>query len=147
MTPYYKEKLQQGLEYQDFITSILAKELAIPLSTFNSKQYQYNCGENMQGVEIKFDDMYKKTGNLYIEIAEKTNANNISFVSSGIFRNDNTWLYVIGDYSTIYIFGKNILQRVYNANIHKRVEIATSKGFLINKEFAEKWALKIITCK
>lgn len=99
MTELYKEMLEKGLEYQDFITDMLLSEIGISLSTYSSKKYQYSVGENKQGIEIKFDDRYKETGNLYIEIKEKSNAINANYVDSGIYRSDNTWLYVIGDYT------------------------------------------------
>jgi hypothetical protein len=143
MTEYYAEKLQQGLEFQDFVTDILFNELFIPLSTYQSKKYQLR-GENKQGIEIKFDDRYKETGNLYIELSEKSNAMNLNFVDSGINRSDNTWLYIIGDYNILYIFGKTILRGMYSSKKYKEVNIPTSKGFLISKTDAEKYALKII---
>lgn len=143
MTEYYAEKLQQGLEFQDFVTDILFNELFIPLSTYQSKKYQLK-GENKQGIEIKFDDRYKETGNLYIELSEKSNANNINYINSGINRDDNTWLYIIGDYSILYIFGKTILKGMYLSGKYKEVNIPTSNGFLIPRADAEKYALKII---
>ena len=143
MTEYYEEKLQQGLEFQDFVTDILFNELFIPLSSYQSRKYQLK-GENKQGIEIKFDDKFKATGNVYIEISEKSNANNINFIESGIYRNDNTWLYIIGDYSILFIFGKEMLKLMHKKKRYKEVQIPTSKGFLIPKIDAEKYALKII---
>lgn len=143
MTEYYKEKLEQGLEFQDFVTDILFNELFIPLSSYQSKKYQLK-GENKQGIEIKFDDKFNDTGNIYIEISEKSNADNINFIDSGIYRNDNTWLYIIGNYKILFIFGKNTLKLMYKSKRYKEVEIPTSRGFLIPKIDAEKYALKII---
>ena len=48
---YYEDCLNKGLEYQDFIATVLLKELGIPLSSLNSKKYQYEVGENLQGIE------------------------------------------------------------------------------------------------
>lgn len=143
MTEYYKEKLEQGLQFQDFVTDILFNELFIPISTYQSKKYQLK-GENKQGIEIKFDGRYKETGNLYIEISEKSDPRNMNYVNSGIHRKDNTWLYIIGDYSILYIFGKTILRAMYLSGNYKKVSIPTSMGFLIPKKDAEKYSLKII---
>lgn len=143
MTEYYKEKLEQGLEFQDFVTDILFNELFIPLSSYQSKKYQLK-GENKQGIEIKFDDRFNDTGNVYIEIQEKSKADNLNFVDSGIYRNDNTWLYIIGNYKILFIFGKNTLRLMYKSRRYTEVEIPTSRGFLIPKIDAEKYALKII---
>jgi len=144
---YYEDCLNKGLEYQDFIATVLLKELGIPLSSLNSKKYQYEVGENLQGIEIKFDDMYKKTGNLYIEVKEKADPKNNSYATSGIFRNDNTWLYIIGDYENIFIFGKSHLQLMYKSSNYREVTTATSVGFLIGNEEAKKYALKYINYK
>ena len=143
MTEVYKEKLEQGLQFQDFVTDIVFKELFLPISTYQSQKYQLK-GENKQGIEIKFDNRFKDTSNLYIEVSEKSNANNVKFIKSGIYRHDNTWLYIIGNYSILYIFGKNILKLMYESKKYKEVSIPTSNGFLIPEHDANKYALKII---
>ena len=66
MTEQYAQCLEKGLKYQDFVTDVLISELGISLSTYNSTKYQYEKGENKQGFEIKFDDKYKTTGNIYV---------------------------------------------------------------------------------
>lgn len=144
MTPYYKEKLEQGTRYQDFISLVLINELGIALSCFNSREYQYKLGENRQGIEIKYDDMFKSTGNIYIEVAEKSNPNNEVYVISGVMRVDNSWLYLIGDYETVFIFGKSTLRKLYKTGRFKEVKNLTSKGFLLNKKQAIHYAEKII---
>lgn len=60
MTEHYKECLEKGLEYQDFVAGKLIEELGLVLSFYSSKKFQYGKGESMQGIEIKFDDRYKK---------------------------------------------------------------------------------------
>lgn len=143
MTEYYAKKLPQGLEFQDFVTDKLMDILGISLSTYQSKKYQLK-GENRQGIEIKFDDRMKTTGNLYIETEEKSNPDNMCFVRSGIYRDDNTWLYIIGDYSTLFIFGKQTLRNMDTMGNYRKVEIPTSRGFLIPLESANKYALKVL---
>jgi len=144
MTENYKEMLQKGLEYQDFVTDVLIKELGIALSSYGSAKYQYTKGENKQGFEIKFDDKYKTTNNLYIEVAEKSNKLNENFISSGIFRNDNTWLWITGNYTEVFIFSKKHLKLMFNSKKFRHVVTETSKGFLIDKEHAEKYCIKKI---
>ena len=158
-TPYYREKLEQGLSYQDYVTEKLYS-VGLPIIGYSSKKYQNEKGENKNGWEIKFDDIRKNTGNLYIEIAEKSNSDNKEYVPSGILRNDNTWLYVIGDYTKIYIFSKKQLQKLYNSKTKKVIyknateketlreienKTRTSKGFLLPETYAEKFfAIRII---
>lgn len=144
MSENYKNMLFKGLEFQDYVTDILIKELGIALSSYNSVKYQNTKGENKQGFEIKFDDRYKETGNIYIETAEKSNENNANYVDSGIYRNDNTWIYIIGNYEELYIFSKKHLILMHKTNDHKEITTKTSKGFLIKKEFAEKYCTKKI---
>jgi hypothetical protein len=77
-------------------------------------------------------------------VSEKSNADNVNFINSGIYRNDNTWLYIIGNYKILFIFGKSTLKLMYKSKRYREVEIPTSKGFLVPKVDAEKYALKII---
>ena len=151
MTNEYKEKLDKGLQYQDFVYEQLYN-IGISTVVYSSKIYQFKIGENKAGIEIKFDDRMKDTGNIYFEVAEKSNANNKDFVPSGIFRSDNTWLYVIGDYSIIYVFPKKLLQHIYNRQHYikaggRLVEIKTSKGFVLPVVYAEREvSAKTINC-
>jgi len=145
MTENYKLMFKKGLEFQDFVTDILIKEIGISLSSYSSVKYQNLKGENKQGIEIKFDDKYKDTGNIYIEIAEKSNPINKNYVNSGIFRNDNTWLYLIGNYDEIYIFSKKHLILMYNSKKYREVITVTSKGFLVNKKDADNYCVKKLT--
>ena len=75
---YYRDSLEKGLEYQDYVCKLLLSELAIPLSVMSSRKYQLSVGENLQGIEIKFDDKLKQTGNIYIEISEKSHPDKYS---------------------------------------------------------------------
>ena len=144
MTEYYKEKLEQGLEYQDFVSELLLKEIGLAVTTYASQVYQKRKGENLQGVEIKFDDKYKDTGNIYIETAEKSNPDNPNYVSSGIYRNDNTWLYVIGNYQKMFIYSKKFLVLLHKSKRYREVETPTSRGMLLDSETAEKYCIRII---
>jgi len=100
---------------------------------------QNSIGESLQGFEVKFDDMLHKTGNLWIEIAEKTNPNNEEYVSSGVFRKDNTWVYIIGDRKELFVFSKKLLKRFAESGKFEIREnnMKTSRGFLLNKNIAE----------
>jgi len=146
MNKYYREKLNQGLYYQDFVVEELYK-IGLPLISYSSKEFQNLVGENKAGIEIKNDNNYKKTGNLYIETAEKAYVREGDYVPSGIFRNDNSWLYLIGDLDRIFILSKKQLVILSNLNKYKIVETPTSQGFLLPVTDAEKhYAIKIIEC-
>ncbi|RXG67069.1 hypothetical protein ES695_00020, partial [Candidatus Atribacteria bacterium 1244-E10-H5-B2] len=140
MTEYYDKKLKQGQEYQDFVINKLY-ELGIPVVTYTSKEYQFTEGENKAGIEIKLDDRFKETGNLYIEIKEKSHPDNEDYVTSGIYRNDNSWLWAIGNREYIYIFGKKVLKLLHASKRYQEVEnkTKTSKGYLLPKKDAKEY--------
>lgn len=140
---YYKEQLKEGQEYQDFVGDILYSH-GIPIISYGSKKYQIERGENKIGIEIKYDKKFKDTGNLYIELKEKSNPKNENYINSGINRDDNTWLYVIGDYKTIFVFGKKMLY--YLSKKYKEIEnnTKTSKGFLLPIADAKNYCEKLI---
>lgn len=139
MTEYYREKLEEGLEFQDFVID----NIDIPIIVYASRKYQENNGESKCGIEIKHDMLFRKTGNLYIETAEKSNATNINFVQSGIYRKDNTWLWIIGDYKTVYFLAKEQLIAldkyvIDGKDVFHHVINETSMGFLLPIEYAIK---------
>ena len=145
MTEMYAENLKKGLEYQDFITDRLMRE-GIFIGAYSSKKYQYERGESASGIEIKFDGKMKETGNLYFEIAEKSCAANFDYSPSGIMREDNSWAYLIGDYSEAFLFSKKQLRNLlllpeikkdYLEMTDRQTE--TSRGFTIPKEKAMEW--------
>jgi hypothetical protein len=140
--------LEEGLEFQDFVADLLLKELGFPLTSFCSKKYQWKHGENRQGVEIKLDRRMagdKATGNISIEVAEKSRADMPNWTPSGIMREDNTWLYVQGNYHRVMVFGKEILRLVYQKQyLDKVIPVKpTLKAFRMPIQEAERIALKI----
>jgi hypothetical protein len=137
-TKYYKEQLNDGLEFQDFC-SIKFAERGIPITNFSSKKYQQTKGENLQGYEFKYDKQFRKTGNFWIELAEKSNSENSNYVNSGILRNDNTMFYIIGDYDGVYLMQKKILIVISARYSVKENNMKTSKGFLFPVEKAREY--------
>jgi hypothetical protein len=138
----HKEKLEQGLQFQDFVSELLYKE-GFPVVSYVSSLYQRKRGENIIGVEIKFDSRFREGGSLYIETAEKPHPMRQSCYPSGIYRKGNIWLYAIGDYSMVYLFPKKYLQLIRKR--YKEITMATSKGFLLLKADADKYAIRIFT--
>jgi len=91
-----------------------------------------------------------ETGNLYFETAEKTRPENPKFIESGILRNDNSWLYAIGNYTVVYVFSKKRLQRIWRHRskypwlVLREAKIGTSKGFTMPEAIAKKGADRIL---
>lgn len=113
-----------GIEFQDFVCAELGKQ-GIILQNFASRKYQFAVGENIQGWEIKLDERCTETGRLSIEIAEKSRSTMPDWTPSGIYRKDNTWLYIQGNCSLLFIFSKAWLQRYHRV---KKPPIEESHG-------------------
>ncbi|MBP5461853.1 MAG: hypothetical protein J6Y20_06995 [Lachnospiraceae bacterium] len=114
VTDYYTDKFQSGLEYQDFIIDQLRRQkTCLIIQTYSSLKWQKSAGESSSGIEIKFDMLFHKTGNLYFEVAEKSSEDKPEFSPSGIMREDNSWLYLIGDYHEAFLFSKHQLRTVF----------------------------------
>lgn len=138
-----KELIEEGYEYQDFISVKLLK-LGMNLNQFVSRKYQYEIGESVSGIEVKYDKKMNQTGNIYIELEEKHYGSN--FVPSGVNRQDNTWIYLIGDKTVAYMFLKHQLKFLcdnYEKYKFKKVETETSKGILIPLKFLEEKSIYV----
>lgn len=145
MSDRYATDLQRGLEYQDFVFDQLRMMDGMPifLGAYSSVKYQCGKGESPSGLEIKYDSRFRVTGNLFIEIAEKSYAEQAIFHPSGAMSEDNTWLYLIGDYEEAYIFAKNLLKYFCspaNKNIIYK-EIPTAQGYIFPLEYIERRCL------
>lgn len=145
MTEIYASNLQLGLEYQDYVFEQLRGMDGMPifLGAYASRKYQNNKGESPSGLEIKYDRRFREAGNLYIETAEKSDAALENYTASGIMRDDNTWLYLIGDYQEAFIFAKNLLRALCvksNREIEYK-ETPTSQGYVFPLEYVNRKCL------
>ena len=142
---YYMKSLENANQFQDFVCINLIKN-GIVLSNLSSRKYQFEMGENLQGFEIKHDHLFRKTGNLYIEIAEKSNPINENYITSGVHRIDNSWIYCIGDYISVFLIQKQVLKAILNKGNYKKVEnqTKTSLGYLYPVEKAREYFTEII---
>jgi hypothetical protein len=146
----HTDSLKVGQEFQDFICDQTLKNFGIPLTIYQSKRYQYNIGESRQGFEVKYDARStgdcthyenKPTYNVGIEVAEKTKATNYSWAPSGIYRSDNTWMYVVGNYHQAWYFSKKILQKLHQSNRYKTCQtLPTIQTMLLPIEAADEYA-------
>ena len=119
-----------------------------------TRQEQHNIGENHLGMEIKNDRRFRDTGNLFIEIKEKKAATNYEWVPSGIYRQDNSWIYAVGDKQTLYLFQKAWLIDWAKAEPRREVpsQNGTSKGLLLKVSEAKQylqpndiWTMRSVT--
>lgn len=135
---------EEGLEFQDFVADLLLSELGIALTSYSSQKFQLR-GENRQGMEIKLDRRMSDTGRISFEVAEKSNSKIRDWTPSGIMRDDNSWLYIQGNYKKLFVFGKEILKLVYEKQYLKKTwePTPTIKTFLMPIDEAERIALKV----
>jgi hypothetical protein len=139
LTLLYDRKLEAGLEFQDHAMKLFYR-IGIPLMTFASFKNQVATGENLNGIEIKLDRHFRETGNLYIETAERSSSDGEYWHKSGIWRDDNSWLYAIGDYKTLYLFSIKHLRALEKE--YKHVTTPTSQAFLFPLDEASHWSIK-----
>jgi len=145
-TGYYRFKQIEGSRYEEFIIQKLEYLFGFVLHLREGEKAQLR-GETDEGFEIKYDGRMKDTGNVYIELEEKSNPDNFNYVESGIYRNDNTKFYLIGDYKECFVFGKKALQELDRENpsfIIRPKPTGTSIGFLIPVKYAKKLAERYI---
>lgn len=142
MTEYYKEQLKRGNKYQQFVNKIFIDRYNINLDFYLDKENQLK-GECFQGIEIKYNSKLSKIKCCWIEVKEKSNPNNVNYVASGIYRKDNTWLYVCGDYNHIFIFSKKRLKEIFESGlfIEKEIKKKTSKGFVLKRDDILKYCI------
>lgn len=140
-------KQSNGLKFESFVYDWFTTEKNINLSHYTTKEEQYLKGENRQGVEIKNDQMFKNTGNLFISVERDYG---YTVHPSGIFK-EQSWLYVIGDKSIFYIFSTKQLREYYkeqNPKLFSGFKTAkggTEKGFLINQQTADRLCIEKVT--
>lgn len=141
----YKPQLEEAARYQDFITDELLKR-GIVLNQYASREYQRKVGESASGIEIKYDKRMAETGNVYIEVEEKSDPSLHDYSKSGVYRNDNTWLYLIGNYEKALLMSKRQLRLCieYGEEWRKSKgiifrEIATSRGYTFPVEYCKRF--------
>jgi hypothetical protein len=149
-TEYFTKQLEEAFLFENYIANLLKDQFNMEIGAFMDAQGQYDLGENALGIEIKNDKLVQKTGNLYIEYAEKSNANNNKYVPSGILKDDNTRYFLIGTAQKFYILPKTQLVTIYEDTLvgklkgkTRLVEIATSKGVLLPLKFFSSYCLSL----
>tara|TARA_A100000171_G_C2134453_1_gene149117 strand:- start:2761 stop:3231 length:471 start_codon:yes stop_codon:yes gene_type:complete len=133
-----EQKLKKGISFESYIADWFQREKGISLSTYHAHNEQRK-GENRQGIEIKNDQCFNSTGNLFISVKRIYGTLHLNW---GVFKQDNTWLYVIGDKSKHWIFLRKTLQTYYKVKQPKLKKAAikggTELGFLLTLKQADK---------
>ena len=150
---YRRRQIIEGSMFEDFVYMQLEEKLKVSIEGCNTREEQFSIGENYFGMEIKHDTLHEKTGNLFIEYKEKSISTNENWVESGIFRGDNSWLYLTGNNKVFYIFSIKDLRGAFHIADehgepkHSRVMSIrkTSWGFLLKgQEEINRYVLKTL---
>lgn len=139
LTQDFAKDLAVGEKYQRFVAKILNEKYNLNIDYYTNRSEQLTIGESIQGFEVKYDRITSKTGNLFFEIESGGKP-------SGIYRTDNSWLWICGNYDIIYIFSKRNLQRLHKTGNYEIIsnKYNSAKGFLVNQETIQEWADLII---
>ena len=141
------KKLQEGLEFESYVMDWFCSQKNINLSHYTLLKEQINKGENRQGIEIKNDQRFQETGNLFISVERDYG---YTKYESGVYKNQS-WLYVIGNENEFYIFATKHLKQYYEHNKpqlfdgFKSIKNGIDKGFLLSKKQAERICIEKIT--
>jgi len=139
-----QQKQLQANEFEEKVYDYFNDNHSIPLSHYVSKSGQFTRGENRQGFEIKNDQMYNSTGNLYISVERRYSGGKT--YPSGIFRDTKTkqLFYIIGDVNNFWVIATKHLQQYYKENELKlypgfRTETGGQEmGFLLSTKKADR---------
>lgn len=133
MYPHSKNgnSFADGMEFQDFVVEQFNK-WGLYIQIHSSKKYQYERGESVQRVEIKLDRRCTETGRLSIEVGERTSLNN-PWVRSGIYRNDNTCMYIQGNKERLYLFDRKVLARYHKIKLGQKYEESPRENPTVRK--------------
>lgn len=133
MSDYYTVQRALGEAYERYIVARLHRE-GIPIVRHETQAAQFAHGDVRIGadhVEIKLDQQFAVTTNLYIETAEKRRREQATWTPSGIFSRSTARWYGIGDYRDWFLFEREHLRQ--NARAERLLTIArgTSQGYLM----------------
>lgn len=139
---YYIDRLNKAHKFEVFVENEF-KKYGIDIGFYKDKESQYK-GETEIGLEIKNDMKLKDTGNVFIEVKQRLN-NDMDWLDSGIFKQDNTKWQLIGDENEYYIIYKDDLIKEYELVVkYKTYKIkiekkngGTGQGFLLSRERAK----------
>lgn len=127
----HSDTLELGAQFLDFVMETLQRR-GVVLQPYTSKKKQYNTGESLQGWEVKLDNRFTETGRLSIETAEKSSRSVDLWTPSGIYRRDNTWIYIQGNFQMFYWFPKKFLVMLHMSKKYKEDEFnGTVKKFYL----------------
>lgn len=129
---------QFEVEASHFLTSV-----GFPIGLNFSAQGQWEFGESSAHCEIKKDQNFRRTGNLFIETRERRDDTGLSkWRDAGIYDASKPWFYLIGDKTIIWLLGVRSLKLQHKSGEHRFVSLPTSEGFLLPVPKANELCIK-----
>jgi hypothetical protein len=133
VSDYYAEQLARAEAWERYIVARLTRE-GIPIVRHETKRAQISYGDVRIGpdhVELKLDQHFVETGNLFIEVEEKRRAEQAAWIASGIFASSEARWYGVGDYRDFFLFNRDALRQVARPERIITIKRGTSRGFLM----------------
>jgi hypothetical protein len=139
----YENNLEAGRRFEDCCVDHL-DDNGVTVVVWTSAKYQRDRGESKYGYEFKLDRLWRYTGNLAIETAERPNKNS-DFKPSGPFHKHQPEWIVIGDCCLFWQIGSYKLRSAIESGNFPSVEnkTRTAKITLIPTEVADELATAI----
>lgn len=140
----FPERLKIGKAFEEAASYYLHSQ-GFPLRPLLTAKGQWEHGENLAHVEIKFDQKVEETGNLFIETRERRDSSGKShWREAGIYDQHNPWFYLIGDSKKLWLLNVRELRRLFESLNPKCTskQTATAEGFIIPKIFVDQIAIK-----
>ena len=116
----FKNDLKEGKDYEAIVMGWLNKTFALSMKENDNKTGVDLVSDNL-AIEVKYDRQFRTTWNLFIEYL-------CSWKPSGIFKDDDTKLFIYGDLTSAYIFDIEILREFTNASLSSK-EYRLVKGW------------------
>lgn len=125
---HYQQQLADGQAYEHLVADLLKTKCGLSVSVYLERTDNIAHGDTDVGLEVKFDRRSADTGNLYFEVAEKSHPSRPNYVKAGIYRDDDSKSYAIGNADELFIFLKDALRQFYEEEVQSTPEDFTSQG-------------------
>jgi len=140
----YRRDLGRGVLFEDHVCRVLYLA-GLPFQVFRSRDGQQLWGESTLGLEVKLDENFRETGNLFVETEERP-GRSYEWKPAGIYSECRPWLYAIGDFFTLFLFATSTLRNMHKRRCFREVgnRSDTGRGFLLPVDTAQKWAAHVL---
>lgn len=132
---YHKNMLELGLEYQDNVAKYMMKYHHMPIVYYTSYKEQWR-GESLNGIEVKFDARSTETGNIFM-LTKIKNKSGV-WQKSGIYKEDNTIWFIIGNHNEAWMVSKHILLQIVKTCHEVENNTGECMGYLIPRAKMDK---------